>query len=471
MLKNLSKIFPFKDHLYVFQLMEYNSGSLLRWFMRNPWRRNIQKKHRLNWTVKARVILFVSLSFLLAEALLVAYLLKNVMYVIPIFIILSQVFPVYLIVAKLLLMPLDTYKKNKIVSSAKKKIDRLENLKVVAITGSFGKTSTKDILYALLWKKYRVVKTPTSFNTKLGVSQTILEDIKENTDIFISEVGAYKRGEIAEIVRIIEPKIGIITALGPQHLERFGSLDNIVQAKFELIEGLDSRAMGILNKNYKELVSLANGAKCKMLFYGSSDSDFRASDIKVTLNGTSFLISTPKGTTDMHIPLIGEHHVYNFLAAAAAALELGLSLDEVKDRATKLLPTPHRLEVTKNGKYTLIDNSFNSNLESARSSFRLFASLDAPRKIIITPGLVELGRIAEVVNKDFVAAASKVADEIIIVGQSNKNYLEDGLKEAKFAPKAVHFADSTQKALILANEIAKKGSLVLIENDLPDQYR
>src|SRR3989344_2944972 len=452
MLKNLSKIFPFKDHLYVFQLMEYNSGSLLRWFMRNPWRRNIQKKHRLNWTVKARVILFVSLSFLLAEALLVAYLLKNVMYVIPIFIILSQVFPVYLIVAKLLLMPLDTYKKNKIVSSAKKKIDRLENLKVVAITGSF-------------------VKTPTSFNTKLGVSQTILEDIKENTDIFISEVGAYKRGEIAEIVRIIEPKIGIITALGPQHLERFGSLDNIVQAKFELIEGLDSRAMGILNKNYKELVSLANGAKCKMLFYGSSDSDFRASDIKVTLNGTSFLISTPKGTTDMHIPLIGEHHVYNFLAAAAAALELGLSLDEVKDRATKLLPTPHRLEVTKNGKYTLIDNSFNSNLESARSSFRLFASLDAPRKIIITPGLVELGRIAEVVNKDFIAAASKVADEIIIVGQSNKNYLEDGLKEAKFAPKAVHFADSTQKALILANEIAKKGSLVLIENDLPDQYR
>jgi len=443
----------------------------LRWFMRNPWRRNIQKKHRLNWTVKARVILFVSLSFLLAEALLVAYLLKNVMYVIPIFIILSQVFPVYLIVAKLLLMPLDTYKKNKIVSSAKKKIDRLENLKVVAITGSFGKTSTKDILYALLWKKYRVVKTPTSFNTKLGVSQTILEDIKENTDIFISEVGAYKRGEIAEIVRIIEPKIGIITALGPQHLERFGSLDNIVQAKFELIEGLDSRAMGILNKNYKELVSLANGAKCKMLFYGSSDSDFRASDIKVTLNGTSFLISTPKGTTDMHIPLIGEHHVYNFLAAAAAALELGLSLDEVKDRATKLLPTPHRLEVTKNGKYTLIDNSFNSNLESARSSFRLFASLDAPRKIIITPGLVELGRIAEVVNKDFIAAASKVADEIIIVGQSNKNYLEDGLKEAKFAPKAVHFADSTQKALILANEIAKKGSLVLIENDLPDQYR
>ncbi|KKR73268.1 MAG: UDP-N-acetylmuramoyl-tripeptide-D-alanyl-D-alanine ligase [Candidatus Levybacteria bacterium GW2011_GWC2_40_7] len=471
MLKNLSKIFPFKDHLYVFQLMEYNSGSLLRWFMRNPWRRNIQKKHRLNWTVKARVILFVSLSFLLAEALLVAYLLKNVMYVIPIFIILSQVFPVYLIVAKLLLMPLDTYKKNKIVSSAKKKIDRLENLKVVAITGSFGKTSTKDILYALLWKKYRVVKTLTSFNTKLGVSQTILEDIKENTDIFISEVGAYKRGEIAEIVRIIEPKIGIITALGPQHLERFGSLDNIVQAKFELIEGLDSRAMGILNKNYKELVSLANGAKCKMLFYGSSDSDFRASDIKVTLNGTSFLISTPKGTTDMHIPLIGEHHVYNFLAAAAAALELGLSLDEVKDRATKLLPTPHRLEVTKNGKYTLIDNSFNSNLESARSSFRLFASLDAPRKIIITPGLVELGRIAEVVNKDFIAAASKVADEIIIVGQSNKNYLEDGLKEAKFAPKAVHFADSTQKALILANEIAKKGSLVLIENDLPDQYR
>src|SRR3989338_1933258 len=471
MLKNLSKIFPFKDHLYVFQLMEYNSGSLLRWFMRNPWRRNIQKKHRLNWTVKARVILFVSLSFLLAEALLLAYLLKNVMYVIPIFIILSQVFPVYLIVAKLLLMPLDTYKKNKIVSSAKKKIDRLENLKVVAITGSFGKTSTKDILYALLWKKYRVVKTPTSFNTKLGVSQTIFEDIKENTDIFISEVGAYKRGEIAEIVRIIEPKIGIITALGPQHLERFGSLDNIVQAKFELIEGLDSRAMGILNKNYKELVSLANGAKCKMLFYGSSDSDFRASDIKVTLNGTSFLISTPKGTTDMHIPLIGEHHVYNFLAAAAAALELGLSLDEVKDRATKLLPTPHRLEVTKNGKYTLIDNSFNSNLESARSSFRLFASLDAPRKIIITPGLVELGRIAEVVNKDFIAAASKVADEIIIVGQSNKNYLEDGLKEAKFAPKAVHFADSTQKALILANEIAKKGSLVLIENDLPDQYR
>src|SRR3990167_10670397 len=252
MLKNLSKIFPFKDHLYVFQLMEYNSGSLLRWFMRNPWRRNIQKKHRLNWTVKARVILFVSLSFLLAEALLVAYLLKNVMYVIPIFIILSQVFPVYLIVAKLLLMPLDTYKKNKIVSSAKKKIDRLENLKVVAITGSFGKTSTKDILYALLWKKYRVVKTPTSFNTKLGVSQTILEDIKENTQIFIAEAGAYKKGEIAEIAKLLNPSIGIITAVAPQHLGKFGSLENIAKAKFELVENLAKNGVAILN-NESEL--------------------------------------------------------------------------------------------------------------------------------------------------------------------------------------------------------------------------
>ena len=204
----LSKIFPIIDYLYIYQTLEYKLWEFLAWFLKNPFKRNLQKKHQLEWTQKTQLLAFLSIALLALDSIITSYLLTGTFWLILIlFPIKSLYSPLFLIVAEILISPLEYYRKQKTLESAKQKLSKLPNLKIVAITGSFGKTSTKDILYTLLWKKYFVVKTPKSFNTPLGIAQTILGDIKDNTQIFIAEAGAYKKGEIAEIAKLLNPSI------------------------------------------------------------------------------------------------------------------------------------------------------------------------------------------------------------------------------------------------------------------------
>ncbi len=418
--------------------------------MKNPSKRNLQKKHRLEWTTKARLLLVLSL---------------------PGFIPLISFFsPIFLILSQILIRPLEYYQKEKILTAAKNKLAKLSNLKIVAITGSYGKTSTKDMLYTLLFKKYFVVKTPKSFNTPLGVAQTILDYLKSNTDILIAEIGAYKRGEIKNLTKFLKPKIGVITAVAPQHLERFGSLENIAKAKFELVENLPQNGIAILNNESDLVKNLASHMESgNVNFYGTG-SQYYASDIKVATEGTSFIFHTPKTSAQITIPLTGEHHAKNFVAAATVALNLGLTLNEIKERATKLLPTPHRLEIKKQNGLTLIDNTYNTNPQSSKSSLRLLHDISGSQKILITPGLVEQGRESSEANQEFAKEAAKVSDQIIIVGEYAKKDLLAGLSTANFPKKKIFTAGSFNEAMNILGKISKPETVVLLENDLPDQY-
>lgn len=472
MKKIFSKIFPTVDYLYIYQVLEYNLVDFLIWFLKNPFKRNLQKKHRLILSNKALAILIGSIFW---EAVAVIFLIVLLDYSLlgsALVILLIQLFaPFFIILTGLFYKPLELYLKNKSLEEAKQKLEKLPNLKVVAITGSFGKTSTKDILYTLLWKKYYVVKTPKSFNTPLGIAQTILEDIKVNTQILIAEVGAYKIGEIAKITKLIKPQIGIITSIAPQHLERFGSLENIAKAKFELIENLAKKGIAILNSENTYLQNLAGTLKdCSINFYGQRGDSFYAADIKVEPNGTSFVIHTPKGEVKVFIPLVGEHHAQNFLAATIAAMQLGLTLEEIKERAKLLLPTPHRLEIRKQGNLTIIDNTFNTNPKSAKASLQLLKNYSAPQRIIITPGLVELGKESANENSEFATLASKIVDEFILVGQNAREDLLAGLNSTNFPKDKIHLVKSTQEGISLLSSISKPNAVVLLENDLPDQY-
>ena len=470
MSKILSSFFPILDHLYTYQLFEYDS-RFLKWFLKNVFRRGLQQKQKLVWTSKAKLLFVLSFFLILFLSFFFSWLLTKTFYLSPvIFLVTCQLSPVFLILSHLLIYPLDHYQKQKILRNARNKKIHLTRLKIVAITGSFGKTSTKDILYTLLWRKFRVVKTPRSFNTPLGISQTILEDVKENTDVLIAEVGAYKTGEIREIAKIIEPDISIITAIAPQHLERFGSIEDIANAKFELVEELNKDKLSIINSNYPILNPLLPKLKSRLILYGGSKQGYRVSNIKITSYGTEFVLATPKGRALVKIPLLGVHHAYNFLAAAIAALELGMSLGELKGRAKLLLPTPHRMEISKKANYTLIDNSFNTNIEASKSSFELLRQTPGDKKIVVTPGLIELGKESELHNRQFAFNAAQVADEIIIVGKNNRQFLLDGLEEAGFPKEKTHVVLKTHQGLVLASQLAGKNSLVLIENDLPDQY-
>jgi len=230
MLKTLSKIFPIIDHLYIFQILEYDLWQFIKWFIKYPFKRNLQKKHNLEFTLKIKILLILIIFWILIFNFILGFWLTLL-----IFIFLS---PVFIFLSYITYLPLEIYYKNKLMSQAKQKLASLHSLKIIAITGSYGKTSTKDMLYTLLWKKFRVVKTPKSFNTPMGLSQTILDYLKPNTQIFIAELGAYKIGDIKKLTEFLHPTIGVITAIAPQHLERFGSLENIKKAKMELFENL-----------------------------------------------------------------------------------------------------------------------------------------------------------------------------------------------------------------------------------------
>lgn len=471
MSKILFKIFPLFDHLYIYQILEYNSWENLLWFFKNPFKRNLQKKHKLEWTQKAKLLFLVSILLLMEESLRLSFSALGTFWFSPLFFFLLILFsPIFLIISQLIIYPIEYLQKQKILRLAKEKLKTNPNLKIVAITGSFGKTSTKEALFTLLFKKYYVVKTPKSFNTPLGIAQTVLEDIKENTQIFICEVGAYKMGEIAKICKLINPQFGVITAIAPQHLEKFGSIENIAKAKFELPQSLDKEGIAILNSQYSEIKRLAPTVSSKIIFYGSKNDSFHASNIKVSLEGTSFTLNTPKGEVDINLTLIGEHHVQNFLSASTVAMQLGLTLSEIQKRASLILPTPHRLEIKKMGGVTLIDNTFNTNPKAARVSLKLLKDYPATQRIIVTPGLVELGKESIKENRNFAKEASKVVDEFILVGENAKKDLLKGLKDTNFPKIKIHLVNSTKMGLNLMTRISKPGAVVLLENDLPDQY-
>lgn len=481
MLKILSKVFPLIDHLYIYQILEYSSLDFLNWFVKNPMKRDLQKKHKIKWTSKARLLFSVSLFLIIIDSLFNSLYFFDKVWPIIFFLPLKTFFsPLFLIASQVLIRPFEYFQKQKIINMAKEKLQKLPNLKVIAITGSFGKTSTKDILYTLLFKKYFVVKTPKSYNTPLGIAKTILQLVKKNTDIFICEVGAYKIGEIKKIARLINPQMGIITAVAPQHFERFGSLENIAKAKFELAENLKKDGVAILNGNYDLLKNLAlhlSGVNVK--FYGNERTEYYATKIRTGTDGTNFIIHTPKGGSDIEIPLIGEHHAINFLAATVASVELELSLSEIKERAKLLLPTPHRLEIRKTGNITFIDNSYNINPDSTNESLKLLSSFKDARKIIITTGFVELGIKGKESNIRLGEEIACLADEVIIVGEKNKGDLLTGIKMAG-TEEFAYFVASTKEALTLAYQLANEmiqsiarhdtKVIILLEGDLPDQY-
>lgn len=471
MLKTLSKIFPLLDYLYIFQTLEYNLKDFLTWFLKHPLERNLQRKKHLEVTQKVLILSIGNIILELTTLIILIFYLKNIWVFISVLILLQLITPFLIIISYLLYLPFDIYIKQRRIQEAKTKLKRMQNLHIVAITGSFGKTSTKEILYTLLWKRFNVVKTPKSFNTLLGVAQTIWDDLKETNDIFIVEIGAYKIGEITELAKLAKPQIGIITAIAPQHLERFGSLEKIAQAKFELVENLPADGLAILNSKFEWLKTLTPKSPAKVVFYGQKQDPYYATNVQVNGNGTSFNFHTPKTVVNIEIPLIGEHHVDNFIAASVAALKLGLSLKELKQRAKLLLPTPHRMEIKKMGNMILIDNSFNSNPVSASSSLKLLATFVRSRKIVITPGFVELGKEAVVVNQEFGQEIRRVADEVIIIGQNAKQDLLRGLNSINHLEKTVHLVKTTQEALTLAQQLANgKETVALLENDLPDQY-
>ena len=374
----------------------------------------------------------------------------------------------------LLTMPLEKAVENWYYRDAGRKIRSFPNLTVIGITGSFGKTSTKFVLNDLISPFLTTLMTPKSFNTKMGVTRVIRENLKPIHQVFITEMGARQPGDVKEICDLVHPKIGLLTAVGEQHLETFKSLDNIKRTKSELIESLPPEGTAILNGDDANIRSLTFKSRPRMVWFGIDGDalDYCARDIKVTPQGTSFVVTTYRGeSAPFQTKLLGRHNIYNILAAIAVACELGVDLRSLAVRVKMLKPAPHRLEVRKNpGDVTVIDNSFSSNPVGAKMSLEVLGRMTGNRKILITPGMVELGTKEYEYNRQFGADAAAVSDLVILVGPKQAAPIRDGLLSAGYPQDKIFIAADLKDAGSLFKSIAQPGDVVLFENDLSDNY-
>lgn len=374
-----------------------------------------------------------------------------------------------------ILQPVEKNINRKFYRAAQEKLASMPDLKIIGITGSYGKTSTKHYLYRILSESFETLMTPGSYNTTLGVVRTVNEQLKSYHQVFIAEMGAKQTGDIKEICDLVHPSMGILTSVGPQHLETFKSIENVVATKFELIDSLPSDGIAILNNDY-ELIANRVVDNCKAIRYscGESGCDYEVVDIEYNVSGTRFKLKCPDGNIiTLETQLLGRHNIANLVGAVIVALNLGMSQDKIRYSVSHIEAVEHRLSIRRiaNG-LTILDDAFNSNPIGASMAVEVLSGMNTGRRIIITPGMIELGEEQYQQNYEFgrKIAAGKI-DYVAVVGQYNKNAITEGLlAEGQKESTVLHF-DSFLEANAWMVAFAKPGDVVLIENDLPDTFK
>ena len=376
------------------------------------------------------------------------------------------------LIANIINKPIEKAINNKFKKSAINKLKNMNNMKVIGITGSYGKTSSKNILSDVLNVQYTAFPTPKNFNTPVGLIITINNYLDKFNDLFIAEMGAFKRGEIKELCDLVHPTYGILTTIGTAHLDSFGSRENIQKGKFELIESLPSDGIGILNADdpYQKSYKLKND--CKIVWIGiDKNADVKASNIKLSYTGTTFDVTFKGDKKKYHFEtrLLGKANVYNILAAIALGNELGIPKEKLAIGVKKVKPIEHRLELKKMGNINIIDDAYNSNPVGSSMALDVLELMPG-KKIIVTPGMIEMGDEEYQLNKDFGIHIAKVCDAVILVGKNQTKAIYDGLKEKKYNDENIHIIDDVKKAFPLMQELRTGETYVLLENDLPDIF-
>jgi UDP-N-acetylmuramoyl-tripeptide--D-alanyl-D-alanine ligase len=380
-----------------------------------------------------------------------------------------------LVAADVILSPLQSAVNRRFLTRASGRLREVDPT-VIGITGSFGKTSTKFAVQGLAGPPGSVLATPGSFNTTLGVSRTINEGLSSEHRVFVVEMGAYGAGDIAELCEFVQPTIAVLTAIGPAHLERFGSMDVIRAAKYELIEALPPDGTAVMNVDDPEVLGLAEATdRVRVLRYGIDDHgepDVTARDVQVTPSGSQFTIVTTQSGESVRVKtrLLGRHSVGHVLAGTAVALSLGQKLHELVEPIAQLAPVEHRLQlIAGRGGVTVIDDAYNSNPEGAAAALEVLESMPGHSKIVVTPGIIEFGDVQTQANERLGRHAAAVADVLVLVGRLNREALKQGAANSNGQVRVI-VVDSLAEATAKLAEIVSPGDVVLFENDLPDQY-
>ncbi len=387
----------------------------------------------------------------------------------------AYLLPFVLVLAgNVLLRPVEKAVEGYYIRDAKARLRAMKGLTVIGLTGSYGKTSTKNVLAKILAARCNVLMTPESYNTTMGVVRTIRELLRPTHEVFVVEMGAMQPGDIKELCEIATPTHAVLTAIGEQHLETFKTLDNIKKTKYEIVEAVPGDGTAYLNYDDENVRSLPRPAGKKTVYYGmTSDAvDYYGHDIKFDASGTTFTVRTPDGReSEFTTKLLGRHNISNILAGIAVAAELGMDLKTMARAVRDLRPVEHRLSIVRhpNG-VTALDDAFNSNPVGARMALEVLGEFAGGKKILVTPGMVELGLRHYDLNKAFGEQAAAVCDHVILVGQRQTAPIKDGLAARGFPPERLFVARNLAEAVQHMQTLVAEGDVVLFENDLPDTY-
>jgi UDP-N-acetylmuramoyl-tripeptide--D-alanyl-D-alanine ligase len=383
--------------------------------------------------------------------------------------------PELLLLANAAVKPIQNLDNRRFVQRARRKLDEIAPL-VIGITGSFGKTTTKACVAEVAELRGPAYATPASYNTYLGVVRALNEGLTAKHRSFIAEMGAYRLGDVAELCELVHPRIGVLTAIGPAHLERFGSLDTIEQAKGELAEQLPPDGAYATNADDERCLRTAERTRARVVLFsaaGSPDAELTAADIVMAEGTTRFTLRLRDSEeVTVRTRLLGRHNVANLLAAAAVGTSLELPLDAIGRALARVSPPAHRLApiLNRQAGIVVIDDAYNSNPVGAAAALEVLAAHQAERRLLVTPGMVELGEREVEENERFGTQAAAVCDLVVLVGEERSKAILAGLSAASFPDSQIHVVSNASEAQALLATTTRRGDVVLFENDLTDLY-
>lgn len=384
-----------------------------------------------------------------------------------------QLVPMFIAVANLLLAPIEWAIQRFYLGQAQRRLLDMHPC-VVAITGSYGKTSTKHFVAQVLRGKAPTHMTGGSINTLMGITRDIRENLKPEHRYFVVEMGAYGIGSIRRLCGLTPPKISIITWIGKAHLERFGSVENIATAKGEIAEALPEDGWLIYNSDNQHCRQIAQRLSCRTISFGRQSQpvcpDLLIKSVVQKSHGLDVTFEFDGVAYMLHAPVHGEHHAYNLMAAIAVAVCTDIPIPKAVATLGHAAPIQHRCVVTQNNGITWIDDSYNSNPIGFQHALEVLHSLPGKRSILVTPGMVELGEDHDSEHRRLAHIISRTCNEVCLVAPRRIEALQDALKDIGYDSSKVHCFETFSEARDWLLQHLQTGDKVLLENDLPDLH-
>lgn len=463
--------------LYMLQDTEFRLGRYFAWYTRTSDFRTVMKRRQLELTTKIKLlrlwlwVMWLVWIILTAVVLTIGYTTHSYMLgliallliaLLPYVLAFGVVVPLF--VGGLLIQK---PRERAIIAAAREEFARSKAVRI-AIAGSFGKTTMKEILKTVLAEGKNVTATPGNMNTAIGISR-FARKLTGKEDVLIVELGEERVGDVKELSELSRPTMGIITGINEAHLISFKTLDRTVATVYELVDYLGDDAV-VYKNGESQLVADRAETDDPYLFSKKGVAGWKVSSVKSSIEGTSFIAMHGKTVVRAHTGLLGEHTVGMSVAAIAIAHDLGLSVKQIEAGLSKVVPFEHRMQPRQLHGAWIIDDTYNGNSQGVEAGLQLLASLKAKRRIYVTPGLVEQGSQTQDVHEVIGQQAARSADVVVLMKNSVTDYITKGLEDADFAGTLMIVDDPLEFYTNLEHFVAA-GDVVLMQNDWTDNYK